>query len=50
MPGELPLWNTLKTNPAVGALLLAIIGYPAARLLAQLRGLLKSPRPADKAE
>jgi hypothetical protein len=47
VPGELPVWNTLKNNPAVGALLLAIIGYPAARLLGELRGLLKSP--ADKA-
>jgi hypothetical protein len=39
VPGELPVWNTLKDNPAVGALLLAIIGYPAARLLGQLRRL-----------
>jgi hypothetical protein len=42
VPGELPVWNTLKNNPAVGALLLAIIGYPAARLLGQLRRLLKA--------
>lgn len=52
VPGELPVWNTLKNNPAVGALLLAVIGYPAARLLGELRSLLKSPaeKPREEAE
>ena len=53
VPGELPLWNTLKSNPAIGFLLVAVIGYPATRLMRRGPTLLKSlfgsgPASADK--
>ncbi|MBV8683908.1 MAG: hypothetical protein JO111_13620 [Caulobacteraceae bacterium] len=32
VPGELPALSSLKENPAVGPLLAAVLGYPAARL------------------